>query len=133
MITDLETLLNQDEFKKLVEAINKNQEYNLSDKGLTIKANSTDDSLFLSVSYERQKEEDSLIKEEIKVFKHFLDELDNELFVDLCEYIGNEELKKIQTCLDSNSLETVRAGITKFKTYLSKYSKNIIEYYQKYV
>ena len=44
MITDLETLLNQDEFKNLVDAINKKQEYYLSSNGLTIKAKSTDDS-----------------------------------------------------------------------------------------
>lgn len=32
MITDLETLLNQDEFKELVKAINQNQEFYCSKK-----------------------------------------------------------------------------------------------------
>ncbi len=133
MITDLETLLNQDQFTKLVKAINENQEYNFSEKGLTIKANSTDDSLFLSVSYEKQKEEDSLIKEELEDFKCFLDNLDDELFISIYEFIGNEEAKKINECLDSSNLESVRAGIFKFKSYLSKYARNMIEYYQQYV
>ena len=71
MITDLETLLNQDEFKNLVDAINKNQEYYLSSNGLTIKAESTDDSLFLLISYERQKEENCLANEEVGKFQKY--------------------------------------------------------------
>lgn len=133
MITDLETLLNQDEFKKLVDAINKNQEYYLSNNGLNIKAKSTDDSLFLLISYERQKEESCLAKEEVSKFQKYLESLDDDLFIDVCEYLGKSELNKIQECLESEKLESVRAGITKFKMALSKVVTMKIEQLKAYV
>lgn len=131
MITDLETLLNQDEFKNLVDAINKNQEYYLSSNGLTIKAESTDDSLFLLISYE--KEESCLANEEVDQFQKYLESLDDNLFIDVCEYLGELEVHKIQECLESGKLETVRAGIAKFKMALSDIAKKRIEQLKAYV
>lgn len=131
MITDLETLLNQDEFKNLVDAINKNQEYYLSSNGLTIKAESTDDSLFLLISYER--EESCLANEEVDQFQKYLESLDDDLFIDVCEYLGELEVHKIQECLESGKLETVRAGIAKFKMALSDIAKKRIEQLKAYV
>lgn len=122
MITDLETLLNQDQFKQLVEAINTNQD--MSGNGLTIKS---DDSLFLLISYERQKEESCLANEEVDQFQKYLESLDDDLFIDVCEYLGELEVHKIQECLESSKLETVRAGIAKFKMALSDIAKKRIE------
>lgn len=133
MITDLETLLNQDEFKNLVDAINKNQEYYLSSNGLTIKAESTDDSLFLLISYERQKEESCLANEEVGKFQKYLESLDDDLFIDVCEYLGESELNKIQECLESGKLKSVRAGITKFRMALSNVVTMKIEQLKAYV
>ena len=133
MITDLETLLNQDEFKNLVDAINKNQEYYLSSNGLTIKAESTDDSLFLLISYERQKEESCLANEEVGKFQKYLESLDDDLFIDVCEYLGESELNKIQECLESGKLESVSAGITKFRMALSNVVTMKIEQLKAYV
>lgn len=133
MITDLETLLNQDEFKNLVNAINKNQEYYLSSNGLTIKAESTDDSLFLLISYERQKEESCLANEEVGKFQKYLESLDDDLFIDVCEYLGESELNKIQECLESEKLESVRAGIAKFRMALSNVVTMKIEQLKAYV
>ena len=133
MITDLETLLNQDEFKNLVDAINKNQEYYLSSNGLTIKAESTDDSLFLLISYERQKEESCLANEEVGKFQKYLESLDDDLFIDVCEYLGESELNKIQECLESGKLESVRAGITKCRMALSNVVTMKIEQLKAYV
>lgn len=133
MITDLETLLNQDEFKNLVDAINKNQEYYLSSNGLTIKAESTDGSLFLLISYERQKEESCLANEEVGKFQKYLESLDDDLFIDVCEYLGESELNKIQECLESGKLESVRAGITKFRMALSNVVTMKIEQLKAYV
>lgn len=130
MITDLETLLNQDQFKQLVEAINTNQEYCMSGNGLTIKS---DDSLFLLISYERQKEESCLANEEVDQFQKYLESLDDDLFIDVCEYLGELEVHKIQECLESGKLETVRAGIAKFKMALSDIAKKRIEQLKAYV
>ena len=133
MITDLETLLNQDQFKQLVEAINTNQEYYMSGNGLTIKSKSTDDSLFLLISYERQKEESCLANEEVGKFQKYLESLDDDLFIDVCEYLGESELNKIQECLESGKLESVRAGITKFRMALSNVVTMKIEQLKAYV
>lgn len=133
MITDLETLLNQDQFKQLVEAINTNQEYYMSGNGLTIKSESTDDSLFLLISYERQKEESCLANEDVDQFQKYLESLDDDLFIDVCEYLGELEVHKIQECLESGKLETVRAGIAKFKMALSDIAKKRIEQLKAYV
>lgn len=130
MIADLETLLNQDQFKQLVEAINTNQEYYMSGNGLTI---NTDDSLFLLISYERQKEESCLANEEVDQFQKYLESLDDDLFIDVCEYLGELEVHKIQECLESSKLETVRAGIAKFKMALSDIAKKRIEQLKAYV
>ena len=129
MITDLETLLNQDEFKNLVDAINKNQEYYLSSNGLTIKAKSTDDSLFLLIFYE----ESCLANEEVGKFQKYLESLDDDLFIDVCEYLGESELNKIQECLESGKLESVRAGIAKFRMALSNVVTMKIEQLKAYV
>lgn len=127
MITDLEKLLNQDQLLKLVEAINKNQEYFYSENGLTVEANSTDDSLSLLISYDRQEEENYLADKEASRFQSYLETLDDDLFVDVCEYLG-EEVHKIQECLESGKLETVRSGVAKFKMALTSVVKKQIEY-----
>ena len=128
MITDLETLLNQDEFKELVKAINQNQEFYCSKKGLTIKSESTDDSLFLLISYDRQEEESCLANKEADTFQKYLESLDDDLFVGVCEYLGEDNIHRIQACLESGKLETVRSGIAKFREALSKLVNQQIEY-----
>lgn len=128
MITDLETLLTQDEFKELIKAINQNKEFYCSNKGLTIKSESTDDSLFLLISYDRQEEESCLADKEADTFQKYLESLDDDLFVGACEYLGEDNIHRIQECLKSGKLETVRSGIAKFKEALSKLVNAKIEY-----
>lgn len=128
MITDLETLLNQDEFKDLIKAINQNQEFYLSKKGLTIKSESSDNSLFLLISYDRQEEENCLANKEADTFQKYLESLDDDLFVGVCEYLGEDNIHRIQACLESGKLETVRSGIAKFREALSKLVNQQIEY-----
>lgn len=128
MITDLETLLTQDEFKELTKAINQNQEFYYSNKGLTIKSESTDDSLFLLISYDRQGEESCLADKEADTFQKYLESLDDDLFVGACEYLGEDNIHRIQACLKSGKLETVRSGIAKFREVLSKLVNAKIEY-----
>ena len=90
-------------------------------------------SLFLLISYERQKEESCLANEEVDQFQKYLESLDDDLFIDVCEYLGQLEVHKIQECLESGKLETVRAGIAKFKMALSDIAKKRIEQLKAYV
>lgn len=128
MITDLETLLNEDQFRELVKAINENREYNYENNGLKINAKSNDNSLQLSIAYDEDKKEGNLVKKELDNFQNYLKDLDDDLFTEICDALGNEEIQKIQNCLNSNKLETVRAAIIKFKNFSNKIITNKIAY-----
>lgn len=128
MITDLETLLNEDQFRELVKAINENREYNYENNGLKINAKSNDNSLQLSIAYDEDKKEGNLVKKELDNFQNYLKDLDDDLFTEICDALGNEGIQKIQNCLNSNKLETVRAAIIKFKNFSNKIITNKIAY-----
>lgn len=128
MVTDLETLLNANQLNQLIKAINANQEYEYQDNGLFIKANATDNSLCLTIAYDEDQKECKLAEQESGKFQSFLTSLDDELFIDTCEELGECNLQSIQECLSSNKLDTVRAGVSKFKMALSQVVKNKIEY-----
>lgn len=128
MITDLETLLNEDQFRELVKAINENREYNYEENGLKINANSNDNSLQLSIAYDEDKKENSLVQKELDNFQNYLKDMDDDLFTEVCDALDNEEIQKIQNCLNSNKLETVRAAIVKFKSVARKIITDKIVY-----
>lgn len=128
MITDLETLLNEDQFRELVKAINENREYNYEENGLKINAKSNDNSLQLSIAYDEDKKENSLVQKELDNFQNYLKDMDDDLFTEVCDALDNEEIQKIQNCLNSNKLETVRAAIIKFKSVARKIITDKIAY-----
>lgn len=128
MITDLETLLDQSTFQELVKAINENRDYEYSQNGLKIQAKSSDNGLSIQVQYE-QNEEEQANKEAID-FSNYLQQIDNELFVELCEYIGREGLQTINNCLNSGKVESVRSAVLAFKSHLKNFLGKKIEYYQ---
>ena len=128
MITDLETLLNEDQFRELVKAIYENREYNYEENGLKINANSNDNSLQLSIAYDEDKKENSLVQKELDNFQNYLKDMDDDLFTEVCDALDNEEIQKIQNCLNSNKLETVRAAIVKFKSVARKIITDKIVY-----
>lgn len=130
MITDLETILNEDQFRELVKAINENKEYLYENNGLTIKANATDNSLNVFVAYSEDKKESNLAKQEVVKFQEFLNKLDDDLFIEVCDSLGQREIEKIQECLNSDKLETVRAAILNFRSALNKIADNKIAYFK---
>lgn len=130
MTTDLETLLNSDQFKELVNAINANEDYKLAKDGLTIESKSTDNSLQINISYDMTKEEEYLANKEAQDFKNLISNIDDDIFVSACEHIGSKQLQKIQNCLNSRKLESVRSGVAKFKKVLELVFEEKIKYYQ---
>lgn len=62
-------------------------------------------------------------------FENWLKSLDDELFTDVCDFMGSEEVAAISNCI--NNEETVRAGIIKFKTFYKKFIEHQLEYYKK--
>lgn len=64
-------------------------------------------------------------------FEKWLEELDDDLFTGVCDFMGQDEISNISNCLNSDDLETLRAGILKFKMYYKKYINYKIEYYNR--
>lgn len=123
MKTNLETFFDENQFNELVKAINENRYYEYSNDGFTLKSNSDENSLRIEISYKDN---------EARALQREIEELDDDLFVSVCEFLGNDELKRIQECIYSDNIDSVRAGIIKFKKALSTVAKNKIKALSKY-
>lgn len=126
MFTDLEKLFDFEQFQELFNALAENKEYNYSENGLNISAKSSDGCTTLKVSYEEPKKS---AKSESEDFKKFIESLDDDLFTDVCESLGGDNLTRITNCLNSNDVESVRSGVLRFKQELKDVLNNKISYY----
>lgn len=81
------------------------------------------------MKYSEPKED--LLKKEKEDFENWLRALDDELFTDVCDFMGSEEVATISNCINSEDIETVRAGIIKFKTFYKKFIEYQLEYYKR--
>lgn len=127
MFTDLEKLIDFEQFQELFNALAENGEYKYSENGLNISAKSSGNQLSFELSYEEPKD---LAKEEGEDFKKFIETLDDNLFTEVCETLGRETLTRIANCLNSEDVEAVRSGVLRFKKGLKEVLTNKIEYYQ---
>ena len=126
MFTDLEKLIDLEQFQELFEALAENKEYNYSENGLTISAKSSDGCTSLQISYE---EPTKSAKSEAEDFQKYLEKLEDDLFIDVCESLGSEQLTRIANCLHSDDVEAVRSGILRFKQELKEVLTTKISYY----
>ena len=130
MITDLETLLNTNEFQKLVDAINGNKDFSFNQNGLTINSKSTDNSLQLTIKYDASKSEEQIVCKEREAFLNTLNGIEDNVFVEICEGLDNDMLSKLQKLINSNKLESVRSAILKFKQEAKEVLKAKINLYK---
>lgn len=72
-------------------------------------------------------EDKIIINKELVVFLDYLQNIDDDLFIDVCAYIGNDELHKLQETLNSDNY---KEGITKFKKYIREFIFGKLNYYQ---
>lgn len=126
MFTDLEKLIDFEQFQELFNALAENGEYKYSENGLNISAKSSDNQLSFELSYEEPKD---LAKVEGEDFKKFIENLDDELFTETCESLGGEVLTRIASCLNSKDVEAVRSGVLRFKKELREVLVKKINYY----
>ena len=68
--------------------------------------------------------EDDIAKKQTEKFKEYVNTLPDDLFMATLEILGQDEVKRIDKCIHSNDLESVRGGIIKFKQALSKVIEN---------
>lgn len=118
----LEGIMTNEEFQELMKASENNKDYKFNKNGLDISMNSLDNGFELSVKYVNP------VQSEVNKFTDFLNSLDDELFVNICEKIGNDGLQRIQNCLDSENIESVRSAVSYFKAHAREYIENKTKY-----
>ena len=123
---DLEKLMDMEQFQELFNVLAENGEFNYSENGLNISAKSSDNELSLKVSYETPKQ---TAESEAKDFQKFIETIDDDLFTDICESLGGEQLSRIANCLNSKDIESVRSGVLRFKQEMREVLTNKINFY----
>ena len=123
---DLEKLMDMEQFQELFNVLAENGEFNYSENGLNISAKSSDNALQLQVSYETPKQ---TAESEAKDFQKFIETIDDDLFTDVCESLGGEQLSRIANCLNSDDVESVRSAVLRFKQEMREVLTNKINFY----
>ena len=123
---DLAKLMDMEQFQELFNVLAENGEFNYSENGLNISAKSSDNALQLQVSYEAPK---PAAKSEAQDFQEFIKNIDDELFTDVCESLGGEQLSRIANCLNSNDVESVRSAVLRFKQEMKNVLVKKINFY----
>ena len=68
--------------------------------------------------------EDNIIKKQTEKFEEYVNTLPDDLFMATLEILGQDEVKRIDKCIHSDDLESIRGGIIKFKQALAKVIEN---------
>ena len=118
----LEGIMTNEEFQELMKASENNKDYKFNKNGLDISMNSSNNGFELSIKYTNP------VQSEVDKFTDFLNSLDDELFVNICEKIGNDGLQRIQNCLDSENIESVRSAVSYFKAHAREYIEDKTKY-----
>lgn len=113
-----------EQFQELFKTLAENGEYNYSENGLNISAKTSDGRTSIQMSYEQPK---NLAKKEAEDFTKYLETLDDELFTEVCDSLG--DVVRISNCLSSDDIDTVRSAILRFKQELKKVLTDKINYY----
>lgn len=72
-------------------------------------------------------------EKEAEDFNKYVNSIEDDLFVEVCENLGNETVLKISNCLKSNDVEQVRSAVLRFKQEFKKLLQAKIEKYNKYL
>ena len=127
LMIDLEKLMDMKQFQELFNVLAENGEFNFSENGLNISAKSSDNALQLQVSYETPK---PTAKSEAQDFQKFIETIDDDLFTDVCESLGGEQLSRIANCLNSDDVESVRSAVLRFKQEMRNVLVEKINFYK---
>ena len=108
--------------KELIDALAETGEYIFSENGFNISAKSTDGQISIQLTYD-------IAKKESEQFTEYLNTLEDNLFIEVCESLGGAELSVMSEKLTSGNIESVRTAIARFKIELRKILENKINYY----
>lgn len=68
--------------------------------------------------------EDNIVKKQTEKFEEYVNTLPDDVFIATLEILGQDEVKRIDKCIHSDDLESVRGGIIKFKQALARVIEN---------
>lgn len=120
-------LQNQKVTEALAQAFESNQAVELDSSDLKVKVTPSDNGFSIAL------ESKNTAKTESTAFKEFIATISDDIFQDTCEMLGNEKVKQISACLESNDIEQVRSGIRAFKNALKEYAVSQIGRYKKFL
>mgnify|MGYP006874317800 CR=1 FL=1 len=115
-------LMSEQDIKELLIASDNNKDYNYNKDGLKIEIKHTDNSKSIVITYDNPTES---IKEQ---FTDNLENIEDNDFIAICEFIGKDELNRIQKLVDSDSVEDIEEGINIFKRNVYDYVDDTINH-----
>lgn len=117
-------LMSEQDIQALLTASDHNEDYSYNKNGLKVEIKHTDNSKTISITYDDPTE--SLRNN----FVSNLENISDEDFIAICEFIGKDELNRIQDLTDSKSQEDIEDGINIFKRNVYDYVEDEIKHLQ---
>ena len=105
-------------------ALEQNKNYRFNKNGLNLEFKTTKNGFETHMTYKEPTQQ------EVDEFTRYCENMDDELFVNICEFIGKDGLNKIQDCLDSNNIESVRSAVQFFRNNAKDYVSSKINAYK---
>ena len=92
-------------------------DFNLENKKVKATVSSNGDKI---INIRIEVLEDNSAKIQSDKFKEYVNTLPDDLFIATLETLGQDNVKRIDDCINSNNLESVRSGVLKFKKALKE-------------
>lgn len=115
----IENLLTNDQVNKILDAINENKNFSFTQDGLQIELKNGQ----LIINY------GSSVEEERDNFLKLLQDIDDNIFIEICDYIGSDKLHIMQMDINSEDINIIKKGIDTFKKECSEFLINKINTY----
>ena len=118
----LEDVMSNEELQEFLMALEQNKNYRFNKNGLNLEFKTTKNGFETHMTYKEPTQQ------EVDEFTRYCENMDDELFVNICEFIGKDGLNQIQDCLDSNNIESVRSAVAYFKNNAKDFINTKLEY-----
>ena len=120
----LEDVMSNEELQEFLMALEQNKNYRFNKNGLNLEFKTTKNGFETHMTYKEPTQQ------EVDEFTRYCENMDDELFVNICEFIGKDGLNKIQDCLDSNNIESVRSAVQVCRNNAKDYVSSKINAYK---
>ena len=118
----MKEILNEEMLKSIWNALQNGETYDYADDDMKIHITPNS----VHITYASQK--DTLKDESIKIFLQYCDNIDNDLFVEVCESFPEDELEKLQNQLDTDAYQnTIITFTNRVKSIANKHLTELTE------